>query len=257
MNATIRPTSRGPILPPGRTLRAAALALSVLSVSSVAGAQEATQTFGTRESFLRFPATEFLPLNPIDGPYTTTGSFGNSGQITRYGSGDSFLVAPVHLPSGALLTVLQFGYCDLNAGSNRSYLQLVGMDRVGNVQLATPALDSIYGSCDSTFVDLTGSNIVIDNGNYSYHLVFYNNIGDGSESIGGARIGYKLQVSPPPDFPHFGDVPPNNPFFQFVEALYQAGITGGCGGGNFCPDTPVTRGQMAVFLSKALGLAFQ
>jgi hypothetical protein len=26
--------------------------------------------------------------------------------------------------------------------------------------------------------------------------------------------------------------------------------------GNFCPDGPLTRGQMAVFLSKALGLQF-
>ena len=30
------------------------------------------------------------------------------------------------------------------------------------------------------------------------------------------------------------------------------GITGGCGGGNYCPDTPVTRAQMAVFLLKTL-----
>jgi hypothetical protein len=40
------------------------------------------------------------------------------------------------------------------------------------------------------------------------------------------------------------------------EALLAAGITGGCGGGAYCPDSPVTRGQMAVFLSRALGLHF-
>jgi hypothetical protein len=33
-----------------------------------------------------------------------------------------------------------------------------------------------------------------------------------------------------------------------------SGIPVGCGGGNFCPDSAITRGQMAVFLSKALGL---
>jgi hypothetical protein len=49
-------------------------------------------------------------------------------------------------------------------------------------------------------------------------------------------------------------VPTNHPFFQFVEALAASGITAGCGNGNFCPDAPLTRGQMAVFLSKALGL---
>jgi len=49
-------------------------------------------------------------------------------------------------------------------------------------------------------------------------------------------------------------VPTGHPFFQFIEALAAAGITGGCGNGNYCPDNPVTRGQMAVFLAKALGL---
>jgi hypothetical protein len=49
-------------------------------------------------------------------------------------------------------------------------------------------------------------------------------------------------------------VPTNDSAFQFVEALVASGITVGCGGGNYCPDAPLTRRQMAVFLSKALGL---
>jgi hypothetical protein len=52
-------------------------------------------------------------------------------------------------------------------------------------------------------------------------------------------------------------VPTSHPYFQFIQALAASGITGGCGGGNYCPDNPVTRGQMAVFLAKALGLQFQ
>jgi hypothetical protein len=67
-------------------------------------------------------------------------------------------------------------------------------------------------------------------------------------------IGYRLQVSPAPQFADFNDVPTTHPFFQFIEALYASGITAGCGGGNYCPDSPLTRGQMAVFLAKALGL---
>jgi beta-N-acetylhexosaminidase len=54
----------------------------------------------------------------------------------------------------------------------------------------------------------------------------------------------------------FSDVPTSHPFFQFVEALSRSAITSGCGGGNFCPDAPLTRGQMAVFLSLGLGLHF-
>ncbi len=36
--------------------------------------------------------------------------------------------------------------------------------------------------------------------------------------------------------------------------LAEAGITKGCGPGRFCPDQPVTRGEMAAFLKRALGL---
>jgi S-layer homology domain len=72
----------------------------------------------------------------------------------------------------------------------------------------------------------------------------------------GVRAFYRLQVSEAPDDATFGDVPTNHQFFRYVEALAASGITGGCGGGNFCPNNPVTRGQMAAFLSIALGLHF-
>jgi hypothetical protein len=49
-------------------------------------------------------------------------------------------------------------------------------------------------------------------------------------------------------------VPPSDPAFQYIEALFASGITAGCAGGNYCPDAPLTRRQMAVFLAKALGL---
>ena len=61
-------------------------------------------------------------------------------------------------------------------------------------------------------------------------------------------------MSPPPGTATFTDVPTSHIFYQYIEALAASGITSGCGGGNFCPDTFLTRGQMAVFLSRALGL---
>lgn len=67
---------------------------------------------------------------------------------------------------------------------------------------------------------------------------------------------WSRQVSPPPASATFTDVPLDHPFSQYVEALVKSGITGGCGGGNFCPDNPLTRGQMAVFLAKGLGLSW-
>jgi streptogramin lyase len=49
----------------------------------------------------------------------------------------------------------------------------------------------------------------------------------------------------------FLDVPESNPFAPAIEQLAGFRITGGCGGGDYCPDSPVTRAQMAVFLLKA------
>lgn len=67
---------------------------------------------------------------------------------------------------------------------------------------------------------------------------------------------YKLQVSPGPGTATFTDVPTGHLFFQYIEALAAAGITGGCNASppQYCPDAPVTRGQMAVFVSRALSL---
>lgn len=39
-----------------------------------------------------------------------------------------------------------------------------------------------------------------------------------------------------------------------IEAIARAGITKGCDDGEFCPDAPVTRGQMAAFLVRAFEL---
>ena len=53
---------------------------------------------------------------------------------------------------------------------------------------------------------------------------------------------------------------PPHPFsdvvaFEFeISWLYREGITGGCTATRFCPSNPVTRGQMAAFLDRALGL---
>ncbi|MCL4272567.1 MAG: S-layer homology domain-containing protein [Anaerolineales bacterium] len=36
--------------------------------------------------------------------------------------------------------------------------------------------------------------------------------------------------------------------------MANEGVTGGCGGGNFCPNDSVTRAQMAVFLVRTFNL---
>jgi PKD domain-containing protein/S-layer family protein len=47
---------------------------------------------------------------------------------------------------------------------------------------------------------------------------------------------------------NFLDVPPSNPFYNFICTIARHAITAGCGSGNFCPANNVLRSQMAVFL---------
>jgi S-layer family protein len=51
----------------------------------------------------------------------------------------------------------------------------------------------------------------------------------------------------------FSDVPTSSTYHTTVSRLVGAGITGGCGAGKYCPNDPVTRGQMAAFLNRGLG----
>ena len=64
------------------------------------------------------------------------------------------------------------------------------------------------------------------------------------------------EFSPPtPPAQRFLDVPPTSPFYAFIDRLAELGITSGCGGGNYCPGSPVTRAQMAVFLVVAFSIS--
>jgi hypothetical protein len=61
---------------------------------------------------------------------------------------------------------------------------------------------------------------------------------------------------PPPCTGVFGDVPCPSLFADWIEALYNEGITAGCGGGNYCPDANISSAQMAVFLVRAFNLPY-
>ena len=49
----------------------------------------------------------------------------------------------------------------------------------------------------------------------------------------------------------FTDVPASYLFYKGIETIFHNGVTGGCGGGIYCPDQTVTRAQMSVFLLKS------
>jgi len=172
-----------------------------------------------------------------------------------YRTGGGIFIASVQLPAGAIVSALEFAGYDANATENLS-LSFNWTQKINGLSLDhLPALSTTGSSGWQVVSAPPFTPWTVDNNTYSYVVyVAFGAATDSSLILGSVRVGYKLQISPDPATATFADVPVGHPFHRFVEALYASGITGGCGGGNYCPDAPVTRGQMAVFLAGALGL---
>jgi hypothetical protein len=68
------------------------------------------------------------------------------------------------------------------------------------------------------------------------------------------RAEHGNDYTPPAASGLFNDVPADHWAAPWIEQLVAEGLTGGCGNNNFCPNQPVTRAQMAVFLVAAFNL---
>ena len=172
------------------------------------------------------------------------------------GTEQASIAFPFHLPDGALIEEISFSYFDSHSGEEPS----VGVFKYTGPSTFETVLDPVFPVFDSGANNVSFAvdppHVVDNQGRYVVLVILF--IEDSTHYVGlyGVTVGYRLQVSPAPSTATFGDVPTDHPFYQFIEALAASGITGGCGGGNYCPNNAVTRGQMAVFMSKALGLHF-
>jgi hypothetical protein len=225
-----------------------------------AAASARPKTYGTTQrSYYRIAAAEFTPVNTDANAYDDDYYYNATNQFLRFSiSGTRDFVASPHLPSGALITYFELDSCDSDATYDVS-ADLYSCDDLGNCTSVQTLSSNNNGTlpCGFTAADVSGANLQVDN--YRNQVTVRVNTGSGTEStrFAGVILAYVLQVSSPPEFPDFTDVPASHPFYKYIEALYNSGITVGCGGGNFCPDNPLTRGEMAVFMAKALGLQFQ
>jgi hypothetical protein len=62
--------------------------------------------------------------------------------------------------------------------------------------------------------------------------------------------GFLPPACAPPNI--FADVPETSAFCRWIEELANRGVVSGCGGGLYCPASPVTREQMSVFVLRTL-----
>jgi probable HAF family extracellular repeat protein len=68
------------------------------------------------------------------------------------------------------------------------------------------------------------------------------------------RAKHGQDYAPPTPTGIFNDVDLNHWAAPWIEQLANEGITSGCGNANYCPNDPVTRAQMAVFLVRTFDL---
>jgi len=223
-----------------------ALGLAASSALAQGRVEASPKTYGTQLTDVTIDASQLSPLRSS----TQYGSiYGGLGRYLVNVSGLGFM-APLHLPAGAIIVSLQVFGRDVSAACFTAQ----GVPGCADAPVTVCSGNDFEGGDGDAYAGLYQDDIVVDNLHNRYFVVAGNTTNDDTTSISRLQVNYLLQVSPPPATATFNDVPTTDPAFQFIEAIAASGITAGCGGGNYCPDQPVTRRQMAVFLAKALGL---
>jgi hypothetical protein len=209
--------------------------------------------------YVRVSGSEFIPDPAGASTYANLWNPGGGSYLWRgyYGGASAFphLYGWLHVPGGTLFTHIEFDYCNGDATNDLTF-NVYSCSYLGNC-VSTPiaSLTGNHGTgCTFASTNVTPATVNNNTDEYLLEVIFPSSPTDGSVNFAGAIAGYKYQVSPAPSVATFGDVPTSDFGFQYIEALNASGITGGCGNGNYCPDSPVTRRQMAIFIAKALGL---
>ena len=215
-------------------------------------------SFGVGAALSAQPAESFYRVNPPDFvPYSGVNNYQNVGASLSGSDSADVFVASVHLPPGARLTSFELDACDTAADAMQIQATLHQCDRFGQncVSVSQQTVGDNAGCAEAT-EDLTLQPTTYINDS-AHQLYVYVQTGSTFMDIRGAVVGYRLQISPAPATATFGDVPTNYLYFRAIEALAASGIATGCGSGNYCPDQPVTRGELAKLLANGLGLHWQ
>ena len=141
-----------------------------------------------------------------------------------------------------------------------------GADRIGTVVVAGQSISIYQAETPQIFTDVPPSAYYFDAANLLSGEKVTAGCGTGlycptqnvtraqmaifivRTAMGGGPNSDNFTYSPTP---HFTDVPANAFGFQWIQKMYELGITAGCGTGIYCPNDTVTREQMAIFIIRA------
>jgi len=221
----------------------------------------APEVYGLESNLLLISAEEF-ECNDDDGDC----AYRDVGAASWNVNGMPYSVsAAVNLPSGALVTGMRVFYGDYSADHNINVAleriwhstTVAGVESVVSYDSAgSPGHDEVFIDISPDLTILQRIGTIVTGYVYQWYRVRVYFAPTLEVKLRAVGIHWQRQVSAAPGTASFNDVPTGHWAFRHIEALSASGITAGCGGGSFCPDTKLTRAEMAVFLAKALGLHY-
>ena len=241
---------------PIRTLSLIALTFLIVGKSSV-GAQTRSPRLDlatTRQSPREFGTQDYV-YTAISGLSFNGQSFFTGPELSREPptNVDSHFYATVNIPNGVIIDYI--GFDNWNDGTPA----ILGLALYENGNLVAGISSTPHGAGFGLDYNTTPIGFLYagDAVERPYLVLDFECApSPNAQFFQGAQVVWRRTVSSAPGTADFNDVPTTHPFFQYIEALKASGITGGCQVSPplYCPDNPVTRGQMAEFLAKALGL---
>ncbi len=162
------------------------------------------------------------------------------------------------------ITVTPFGGGQSGTVTISAQTNTTGLDRVGNIFIGGVTISLLQDFTVQVFPDVPPSSYYFD----AVNLMSQHSITAGCSggdfcpdtivtrdqmAIFIVRMIFNGDNFPPaPSTPYFADVTPQSSFaFPWIQKLAQLGISGGCGGNDYCPTVQVTRDQMAIFIIRA------
>ena len=234
---------------------------------------DSAEAYGLNLQWSIIGSAEWAPeyWEDTEGGGTATRGF----RVTAYGYiyFKGKIIAPVELPSGAEVHQVCFVVDDWSDPGR--YIRLDFRAYESAFDDGTEPNMKFFGRTQTTDEEITGwtqlcvtfpDPVLISywgdlNQDGLSHYLQYNLMAEGGVPcynchlpLQQAVIVWNRTISPAPATATFPDVPTTMWAFQYVEALVASGITQGMPDGLYHPYDPVTRAQLATFLSRALGL---
>lgn len=231
----------------------------------------AGETFGIVPGASTYiPAIDF---HSVSSGTCSMNELGSGYFLQTTGCGSDVYLASLEIPEGARITGYSPMFYDNDANDHiqtgilRSFANAFGGGSSGYLAVGSSAYLSTGASAafqsPTVAVGTGGAGHVFDSYDHvaqrHFGYFFYVVMPPATEvdiAFRGVWVYWQRQIAPAPASASFADVPTSHPFFNEIEQLAKSNITLGCGGGNYCPDASVTRGQMAAFLGRALGLSW-